>query len=325
MRPFFFGNFFLAFLVYLCYNKVEIFTSEEALMKLYAPAYYKHFKCIADACEHSCCVGWEIDIDERTLEKYKELKNSYAPAIMESISQKETPHFRLCADDRCPHLDERGLCKIILNVGEEYLSHICREHPRFYNFTSVAEVGVGMSCPEAARIILSSTDFSLMEEVGEVDAEADGVLFDGRAERTNVYDILQENDYASALAQVYCAYSIDLGEDDRWLSIIESLEYLNADHKELFLQYMSSRRPAGEEVKEYCKRFLAYFIYRHCTEAFDSEDFCVRLSFCLFCERLFASLICFQGAQTLQEIAMLASIISEEIEYSDDNTWALMG
>ena len=293
-------------------------------MKLYAPAYYKHFKCIADACEHSCCIGWEIDIDEHTLEKYKELKNDYAPAILESISCEETPHFRLCEGERCPHLDERGLCKIILNVGEEYLSHICREHPRFYNFTSVAEVGVGMSCPEAARLILSSTDFSLMEEVGEVDAEADGVLFDGRAERTNVYDILQESDYLSALAQVYCAYSIDLGEDAQWLTILDSLEYLNAEHKELFLQYSSKLRPTGKEIEEYGKRFLAYFIYRHCTEAVDREDFCMRLSFCLFCERLFASLISSQGAKTLHEVATLASIISEEIEYSDDNTWMLM-
>ena len=293
-------------------------------MKLYAPTYYKNFKCIADACEHSCCIGWEIDIDERTLEKYKELKNGYALAILESISEEETPHFCLCEGDRCPHLDERGLCKIILNVGEEYLSHICREHPRFYNFTSVAEVGVGMSCPEAARLILSSPDFASMEEVGEVDAAPDGVLFDGRAERTNVYDVLQETDYLSALAQIYSAYSIDMGEDAQWLTILDSLEYLNPDHKELFLQYSSKLRSTGKEIEEYCKRFLAYFIYRHCTEAVDIEDFCTRLSFCLFCERLFASLMCSQEAQTLQEAATLASIISEEIEYSDDNTWMLM-
>ena len=293
-------------------------------MKLYAPTYYKKFKCIAAACEHSCCIGWEIDIDEHTLKKYKGLKDGYGPAIFESISCEGTPHFRLCEGDRCPHLDERGLCKIILGVGEDYLCDICREHPRFYNFTSVAEVGVGMSCPEAARLILSSPDFASTEEVGKVDVEPDDVLFDGRAERTKVYDVLQKNDYISALAQVYDAYSIDVEENDRWLKILDSLEYLNADHKELFLQYTSALRPAGEAVGEYCKRFLAYFIYRHCTEAVDSEDFCTRLSSCLFCERLFASLICSQEAQTLQEVATLASIISEEIEYSDDNTLALM-
>ena len=293
-------------------------------MKLYAPTYYKNFKCIADRCEHSCCIGWEIDIDEVTLEKYQKLNSGYGVAIRDSISMKDTPHFRLCEGDRCPHLDERGLCKIILNVGEDYLSHICREHPRFYNFTSVAEVGVGISCPEAARLVLSSADFATMEEVGEVDAEPDDVHFDGRAERTRVYTILQENDYTSALAQMHRVYSIDVGEDDRWLKILGSLEYLDAAHKELFLQFSSVLRPSGKKNAEYLKRFLAYLIYRHCTEAINEEDFCIRLSFCLFCERLFASLICTQGARSLHEIATLASILSEEIEYSEENTWALM-
>ena len=294
-------------------------------MKLFAPAYYKHFRCIADACEHSCCIGWEIDIDDTTLQKYKQLKTGYGATICDSIEWEETPHFRLCEGDRCPHLDERGLCRIILGADEDHLCDICREHPRFYNFTSVAEVGVGMSCPEAARLVLSSPDFFSMEEVGEVDAEPDGVLFDGRAERVKIYNVLQKKDYAAALAQIYSAYSVDVGDDAEWLKILGSLEYLNADHRELLLHYTSKNRPKGERIEDYCKRFLAYFIYRHCTEAIDEEDFCARLTFCLFCERLFASLLCFKGAETLQEVATLASILSEEIEYSDDNTWALMG
>lgn len=293
-------------------------------MKLYAPTYYKNFKCIADACEHSCCIGWEIDIDENTFQKYKQLKGEYGEAIKKSISTEDTPHFQLCEGDRCPHLDERGLCKIILNVGEDYLCDICREHPRFYNFTSVAEVGVGMSCSEAARLILSSPDYASMEEVGEVDAVPDDVLFDGRAERTKVYTVLQENDYTSALAQIYRTYSIDVGNDEAWLQILDSLEYLNADHKQLFMRYSSKLRPEGEGKEEYLKRFLAYLLYRHCTEAIDEDDFCVRLSFCLFCERLLASLISSQRAESLQDIATLTSILSEEIEYSDDNTCALM-
>lgn len=293
-------------------------------MKLYAPTYYKNFKCIADACEHSCCIGWEIDIDEHTLEKYKQLKSGYGTVIRDSISMEDAPHFQLGEGDRCPHLDECGLCKIILGVGEDYLCDICREHPRFYNFTSVAEVGLGMSCPEAARLILSSPDFAVIEEVGKVDVEPDDVLFDGRAERGKLYAILQ-GDYTTVLFQIYRVYSIDAGEDTHWLKILDSLEYLDADHKQLFMQYSSVLRPNDKEKSEYLKRFLAYLIYRHCTEAINEDDFAVRLAFCLFCERLFASMICSQKAETLQEIATLASILSEEIEYSEENTWALMG
>ena len=50
-------------------------------MKLYAPKYYKNFTCIADQCEHSCCIGWEIDIDGKTLKKYESLKSGYGNAI----------------------------------------------------------------------------------------------------------------------------------------------------------------------------------------------------------------------------------------------------
>lgn len=295
-------------------------------MKLYAPRYYKKFKCIADKCEHSCCIGWEIDIDADSLERYNALRDGYGRVISQSISAKDTPHFKLEAGDRCPHLDERGLCRIISNLGEGYLCDICREHPRFYNYTSVAEVGIGVSCPEAARIVLSSPDYAVLEEIGEVDVEPDGTMFDGRALREEIYALLSEagGDKDAALDEIYERFCIDLGNDSHRLEILSSLEYLDGDHKKLFMRYSSEARAAGSECAEYLKRFLAYLIYRHCTEAFDEEDFCARLAFCLFCERLLASLICSEGASSLDEVARLASIISEELEYSEDNTLALM-
>lgn len=293
-------------------------------MKLYAPRYYKTFKCIADQCKHSCCIGWEIDIDNATLEKYQNLKSGYGAVITDSISIEDTPHFQLGDRDRCPHLDEHGLCKIILNLGEDYLCDICREHPRFYNFTGVAEVGIGMSCTEAAKIILRSPDYAVLEEIGNVDSQADGVDFDGRAERSKIYAILQDATcgYTTKLESIYRKYAIAADEDSRWLQILESLEYLDINHKTLFMKYSSNHRPNGKD--EYLERFLAYLVYHHCTEAFDAGDFADRLTFCLFCERLLASLICSERAETLEDIAALASIISEEIEYSDDNTEALM-
>ena len=211
-------------------------------------------------------------------------------------------------------------------MGEEYLCDICREHPRFYNYTDVVEVGIGMSCPEAARIILSSPDYAVLEAIGKVEAEADDIPYNGRAPRSEIYEMLldREHSYTFALNQIYSRYSIDVGNDEVWLARLASLEYLNFCHRELFLNYASELRPGGRESDEYLKRFLAYLIYRHCTEAFDEEDFRARLVFCLFCERLLASLICSENARSLSEVVTLASIISEEIEYSDENTLALM-
>ena len=292
-------------------------------MKLIAPDYYENFACIAGKCKHSCCIGWEIDIDSVTFEKYKKLKSGYGEFINNSIVHGDMPHFKLLDCDRCPHLDESGLCRIIINFGEEYLSDICRNHPRFFNYTSIAEVGIGMCCMEAARIILSSPDYAVFEEVGSVEVlpnnDAKGVEFRGK-----IFSILQSTgcNYNLKLKRICREFEIDVGLDSYWLEIINSLEYLKEEHKELFMHYSSKKRPKG--VDEYLERFLAYFIYRHCTEALNELDFCERLSFCLFCERLFASLIFFSAAKTLNDVAAIARIISEEIEYSEDNTFALM-
>ena len=90
-----------------------------------------------------------------------------------------------------------------MNLGEEYLCNICREHPRFYNYTDVAEVGLGMSCPEAARIILDSSDYTLMEEVGEVSADGE-IEFNGRLVREKIYKILSDSSicYSERLAKI---------------------------------------------------------------------------------------------------------------------------
>lgn len=292
-------------------------------MKLYAPSYYKRFVCIADKCDHSCCIGWEIDVDTVTYEKYKSYKGGYGKEILNSISAEDTPHFVLCAHDRCPHLDERGLCRIILNAGGEYLCDICREHPRFYNYTAVAEVGLGISCREAARIVLSSSGYDRMEQIGDVDAFEDEITFDGRLEREKIYRTLKDEgkSYEERLEAIYRTYGIDAGKDEAWLEIIRNLEYLDDTHRSLFLKYSSAMRPKGKD--EYLERALAYFIYRHLTEAYCMEDLRERLSFCLLLERLLASLICAEKAETLEEVAVLASIVSEEIEYSEDNTQAL--
>lgn len=292
-------------------------------MKLYAPKYYENFKCAADKCEHSCCIGWEIDIDSESLSKYNEIRSEYGQEIKKSISTLGTPHFKLDKHERCPHLDKDGLCKIITELGEDFLCDICREHPRFYNFTDAAELGIGASCIEAAKIILSSKNYCELTEIGDVDAEPYALDFDAQGEREKVYEILSDStkSYKKRLENIYKSYSIEKKSDSFWLKILSSLEYLDENHKALFLNYSDKRRKKGTE--EYSERFLAYLIYRHVTEAADYEDFRLRLAFCLFCETLFSSLIYNEAKENLIDAARLAVIISEEIEYSDENTEAL--
>ena len=72
------------------------------------------------------------------------------------------------------------------------------------------------------------------------------------------------------------------------------------------------------------ERALAYFIFRHCSEVFDADEYSAALGFCLFCEKLLASLIVSENAENEGDVIELARILSEEIEYSEENTEALL-
>lgn len=295
-------------------------------MKLYAPKYYKEFVCIADKCRHSCCIGWEIDVDGETAEKYLNMTDGYGLEIKKSISKRGVPHFKLKKDDRCPHLDENGLCRIILNMGEGYLCHICREHPRFYNYTCRGkEVGLGMSCEEACRIILSSDLYSDFCVIGETDDDFDASEweFDAIAEREVIYEILSNNSlsYSEKLTAISEKYGVDLGRisDEEWRDRLDSLEYLDDAHRTLFGGF-SSDVSTPAELEKPLGRALAYFVFRHCSGAETMQEYRASIGFSLFCERLLASLAKSGSADSLPEVAR---IVSEELEYSEDNTEAL--
>ncbi len=290
------------------------------VMDVFAPKYYKDFKCIADRCTHSCCVGWEIDIDEKTLKAYQDARGDYFDKIKGSIDYEGAPHFRLSAGERCPHLDGRGLCKIITECGEKFLCDICREHPRFYNRTTRGiEVGIGMACEEAARIILSSDSYAEFITLEESAGEPLIADFDAVREREEIYNILSDESlpYGKRLKKIQNDYGLVRISDADLREVLSSLEYLDEEHRELFSCYTSSAK-AAPEYEPYLERALAYFIFRH-TWCKSREEFKEALGFACFMERLFASLIEATTCDT-EKIFELGRIISEEIEYSEDNT-----
>ena len=289
-------------------------------MKLYAPAYYQDFQCIADRCTHSCCIGWEIDVDGDTVKKYDALSCDYADEIRRSIDRGGTPHFRLTADERCPHLDARGLCRIILSCGEDALCDICREHPRFYHDTNQGrEVGIGMACEEAARLILSSDAYASFSPIGEVDGEAVPLEFDAVSHRARLYAILSDRSvpYEARLQEIGALWEVsprDFSDSD-WKELLSRLEYLDEGHKDLFSAYSSTVGQAKNAPV--LERALAYFIFRHCSDACDADEFRASLGCALFCERLLASLI---ASNPSVSPTVLARTVSEELEYSEENT-----
>lgn len=57
-------------------------------MILRTPSYYDDFECIADKCTDNCCVGWEIDIDEITAEKYFSIGGEFGERLKSSITME---------------------------------------------------------------------------------------------------------------------------------------------------------------------------------------------------------------------------------------------
>lgn len=286
-------------------------------MKLFAPKYYRNFVCIADECTHSCCVGWEIDVDKNALNKYATITHPYGEFIRSNIDNTDYPHFKLSENDRCPHLDDCGLCKIIKNVGEDYLCDICREHPRFYNFTNRGkEVGLGLSCEEACRIILSSDDYDEFYILDEIEEDADIYEFDATLHRKNIYEILKNDSlsFRDKIQWINDNYGINFF-DTEFKEILESLEYLDNSHKELFLS--CHQYEFNEILNDKLSRLLAYFIYRHSSEATNSEDFYASLGLSISLVALISSL---SNENSIEDIAR---IVSEEIEYSENNTFAI--
>ncbi|MBO7344656.1 MAG: flagellin lysine-N-methylase [Clostridia bacterium] len=124
-------------------------------MKQYVLSYYPEFKCIADKCKHTCCAGWEMLIDKDSLNNYLNDHSPFSQTLKRGVNFKKSK-FKTDKLKRCAFLNQNGLCDIITNFGEESLCQVCRDHPRFRSFFShQTETGLGFSCEQATKIILS--------------------------------------------------------------------------------------------------------------------------------------------------------------------------
>lgn len=118
------------------------------------PDYYNDFQCTADKCKDTCCAGWQIVIDEASMEKYKNFKGDYVWKVMGCVDW-ETNTFRQDKNKRCAFLNEENLCELIKNAGETSLCKTCRDYPRHTEeFEGVREISLSISCPEVAKMLM---------------------------------------------------------------------------------------------------------------------------------------------------------------------------
>ena len=305
-------------------------------MQHIVPNYYNRFTCIAGACRHNCCIGWEIDIDEDTLDHYQNCTGPMAQRLKSQIDYTaDPPHFILGPGERCPFLNQENLCDIILEMGEKQICQICTDHPRFHNeLPGRIESGLGLCCEEAARLILSQNEpaFSVHLDAtsNEEETEEDEIL----AYRDETLQLLQRRNLSieERLETLQLPIAIDL---PLWLPFFMDLEILDpiwtdrlnelAAHWQQidwidFSNHMKNRQTEYEQ-------FLVYLVYRHMANAPSLDDADLRASFAELGYRLVYALgavaFTLRGTFTFGDQVELARLFSSEIEYCEENLYAL--
>lgn len=309
-------------------------------MRIIVPNYYKKFKCIADRCRHSCCIGWEIDIDEDTFSRYKSVQGDFGVRLNENIEIIDnTPCFKLGADERCPFLNKNNLCDIILNLGEESLCQICNDHPRFRNFYEGAtEIGLGLCCEAAAELVICQNEKVTFETIDD-----DGVKEELTEEenefiefRNKLFEILQNrnepisyrmNEFLCVCnTQSFEMSKTDMADfllglerlDGKWTDILENLK-ISAD-------FSNSSLPSY--FNTFAEQLLVYFTYRHLSGCLDDGRLSQRALFIVFSYKVIEVLCKYHLKKfsniSLNDIVEYVRLYSSEIEYSEENIEAML-
>lgn len=182
------------------------------------PQYYDNFTCIADRCPATCCAGWQIVIDEKSLEKYNHVQGEFGIRLQKSIDWEEGVFHQY--NRRCAFLNKENLCDLYRELGAEGLCDTCRLYPRHIEeFEEVREFSLSLSCPVAAEMILGQKEpVHFLEEADEALEEEDyedfdSILYDWLEEAREVlFGILQNRKLSIATRMALILNTADLAQ-----------------------------------------------------------------------------------------------------------------
>lgn len=286
-------------------------------MKLVAPNYYPLFQCKAGACRHSCCIGWEIDIDDASLARFSSVPGELGQRLQEKIDW-ENRCFRLDEKERCPFLTDSGLCQLILSLGESSLCQICTDHPRFRNFLpGRTEIGLGLCCEAAAQLVLAQTEpmcLLTLQDDGTSEEPSAFLTF-----RNRLFALAQDRTRSidQRIQDIQAACGISLTVDaPHWASLLLTLERLDPQWEVCLRRLLEPPRPApGWDIP--LEQLLCYLMYRHLPGALEDGDVQGRVAYCCLMVQLLRHML-------RDDLPELARMYSSEIEYSDENLDALL-
>ncbi len=287
-------------------------------MKTVYPEYFNQFRCIASDCPDTCCAGWEIVVDEKSIQKYKALNSETGSKIRSRLTTDSDGDIIFKNETgRCPFLMQNKLCEIYANAGKDYLCRTCEMFPRFEEcFGSVRETGLGLACPEAAGIILDDKgSFNLVDEyddeppeLNEIDAQ---LYFELLKKRKAIFSLLEDNSMSvkkrlEITVEKHCE-STQNSDISNPFELLGGFEILTEDWRKIL---DDSENLSSTEYGEEYKNIAEYFIYRYLLSSVFDGDYSTRIKFCVF------SCAVINRMASALGVKRAAQLYSKEIEYN---------
>lgn len=302
------------------------------------PEYYKKFKCIADRCPDTCCAKWTIVVDEASAGRFRRTDGDFGERLRAAMTVDEDGDtVFINKNNRCPFLNSGNLCDIYINLGENSLCKTCERYPRFRtDFGGTAEVGLSLSCPVAAELIIKGPSFPLKSDFDDEnpdinDLDAD-LYFCLKEARDRVVQFIADGSLTSEKLSALLAFAEDLQSEidsesfvvpkinptDTPLvfdhSVFGKLDYLTEEGEVVFKVLRSD---SGFALTDEHKNILLYYVYRYLLKsAYDGNArFALKLS-------VLATATIAQLNMPTVEAAVL---FSKEVEHSAENLSAFTG
>ncbi len=312
-------------------------------MDVFYPKYYEQFSCIASACPDSCCKEWSVDVDAQSAAFYRSLSGSLGDRLRQVLRDTDDGTVMTIENGRCPMWRQDGLCQIQKELGHDALCKVCREFPRLrHDYGDFVELGLELSCPEAARLILSDPDFSwetkVTPDLGEVEYDQEAMAILRRTRKAFCVFLSTTSLSVPQILSILLLYAYDVQEEldggiaanlapEQYLADIAKFPLID-DVESLPTFFMALeiltpgwktrlQTPVGAPVwVEAHKALLRYFIDRYWLQAVSDFDIVCRVKFAVSACILIGCL----GGNLIET----AQLFSKEIENDPDNVEAIL-
>ena len=305
-------------------------------MREYAPNYYNDFSCIAAACPDSCCKDWEVDVDSDSAAFYRALPGPLGDDLRSVLRDTKDGTVMTITKGRCPMWRQDGLCRIQAQLGHDALCHVCRTFPRLrHEYADFTELGLELSCPEAARMILSAPIHALPTPIENDDPELSLLL----QSRRQVICYLQDetiplpHQLAVILLHAHSVQeALDFGDMpvfDPAACIADARQFAGSGDAQALLELFKgleilSPQWAQQLDSSPCtirwsgalRRLAVYLINRYWLQAINDLD--------ILCRAKFVVAACLLVGLLGNDPVHMAQLFSKEVENNDDNIESIL-